>query len=149
MNLEKAISQTKAFKTSQEKAMVNTIYTYIWLRDKQKQFFKQFDITMQQFNILRILRGAKEPISTAVIRERMLDRASDASRMVDRMEKKNLVIKETCESDQRKIDVSISKKGLALLNRIDDKMLDWQKMTMNLNKKEAEQLSQLLDKMRS
>ncbi len=104
---------------------------------------------MQQFNILRILRGAKEPISTAVIRERMLDRASDASRMVDRMEKKNLVIKETCESDQRKIDVSISKKGLALLNRIDDKMLDWQKMTMNLNKKEAEQLSQLLDKMRS
>ena len=149
MDIRKAISQTKPFKNSQSKLIVNMVYTYMWIRDQQKEFFKDYDITMQQFNILRILRGASEPISTATIRERMLDRASDASRMVDRLEKKNLVIKSICESDQRKVDVQISKAGLSVLKVIDTKISKLQSKMINLTDEEAEQLSDLLDKMRN
>ena len=149
MNIEKSISQTKPFKSQQTKVAVNLLFSYMWLRDHQKQFFKAHDITMQQFNILRILRGAKDPISTSAIRERMLDRASDVSRLVDRLAKKDLVNKETRPSDLRKIDVSITKNGLKVLRDIDRKIDKWQNKLINLSESESKQLSDLLDKMRS
>lgn len=149
VNINQAISQTKPFKNSHTKVIVNMVYSYMWLRDQQKDFFKDFDITMQQYNILRILRGAAEPISTATIRDRMLDRASDASRMVNRLEKKGLVVKNTCESDQRKVDVTITENGLDTLKAIDAKIYNWQAETINLTDEEANQLSDLLDKMRN
>ena len=149
VRIEKAIKQTKPFTNKQTKVIVNLVYTYMWVRDKQKDFFKPFDITMQQYNILRILRGAAEPISTAEIKDRMLDRASDTSRIVDRLEKKNLVTKSIRESDQRKIDVSISDSGMKVLKRIDKHIDVWQKDMIGLSEKEANQLSDLLDKMRN
>ena len=149
VKLEKAIKQTKPFKSKHSKLMVNLVYSYMWVRDNQKAYFKPFDITMQQYNILRILRGADEAISTAIIKERMLDRASDASRIVDRLEKKGLVQKSTCETDQRKVDVSLSEAGMKILRKIDKSIDDWQSGLVNLTEKEADQLSSLLDKMRS
>ena len=149
MKIEQAIKQSKPFKNAQTKALVNMVYTYMWVRDNQKEYFKPFGITMQQYNILRILKGAEGPISTADIKDRMLDRASDASRVVDRLEKKKLVTKAVCESDQRKVDVSINKQGIELLNAIGKGLDNWQKKLINLSVKEANQLSDLLDKLRN
>lgn len=149
MNIEQAIKQSKPFKNAHTKVIVNLVYSFMWIRDKQKEYFKPFDITMQQYNILRILRGAESPISTSEIKDRMLDRASDASRVVDRLEKKKLVVKGTCASDQRKIDVSINEQGVKLLKQIDKGLDVWQKNLINLTAKEANQLSDLLDKLRN
>lgn len=148
MNIIQAIGQKKPFKNSHEKVIVNLVYTGAWLRNLHKKHFAEFDLTMQQFNILRILRGAAEPISTAVIRERMLDKMSDASRIVDRLEKKDFVIKTTCESDQRKVDVGLTEKAIKVLKAIDKKNDGWFKENIGLTKKEADQLSDLLDKLR-
>lgn len=148
MNINQAIGQSKPFSNSYEKAIVNLVYTSAWLRNLQKARFAKYDLTMQQFNILRILRGAKEPISTAVIRERMLDKMSDVSRIVDRMEKKDLVIKSLCESDNRKVDVGLTQKAIKLLKVLDKKNAVWIEELSGLTKKESEQLSNLLDKFR-
>lgn len=124
------------------------VYTGAWLKTLHKQHFGQFDLTMQQFNILRILRGAKEPLSTAIIRERMLDKMSDVSRIVDRLEKKGFVVKSICEADQRKVDVGLTPKATKVLKAIDVKNKTWLKESTGLSVKEAETLSSLLDKFR-
>jgi len=139
---------TKPFSNSYEKVIVNMIYTNAWLKALQKEHFGKYDLTMQQFNILRILRGANEPLSTAVIRERMLEKMSDVSRIVDRLEKKDFVVKSTCESDQRKVDVGLTPKSIKVLNLIDKANATWFKDTTGLTIKEADQLSDLLDKFR-
>ena len=149
MKIENAIKQTKPFANAYEKLVVNMLYTSTWLAAKQKDFFGQYGLTVKQYNILRILRGAGEPISTAEIRSRMLDRMSDASRIVDRLEKKNLVLKNSCPADQRKVDVTLNEKSRDLLLTIDQEIQTWQNSFLNLNEKEAESLSNLLDKMRS
>ncbi len=148
MKIEDEINQTKPFGSCYQKVVVNFIYTSNWLTASQKEFFKPFGLTSKQYNILRILRGAGKPISTSVIRERMLDRMSDVSRIVDRLEKKALVIKDSCSADQRKIDVILTKKALELLKLIDIEMATWENDFTNLTDKEAIQLSDLLDKMR-
>ncbi len=148
MNIEKAIGQRKPFSNSYERVLVNMVYTGAWLKTLQKKHFGQFDLTMQQFNILRILRGAKEPLSTAIIRERMLDRMSDVSRIVDRLEKKGFVVKTTCESDHRKVDVGLTEKASSVLKVIDKKNAIWLKQSTGLSIKEADSLSALLDKFR-
>jgi DNA-binding MarR family transcriptional regulator len=106
------------------------------------------DITHQQYNILRILRGSKKPLSTLQIRERMLDKMSDTSRIVERLVKKNLVEKKVCDTDKRLVDVSISQNGLDVLKRLDEKNGELDAILDNLSPKEAEVLSDLLDKMR-
>jgi len=145
MKINQAIGMTKAFNNSYEKAIVNMVYTGAWLKNLQKKHFGQFDLTAQQFNILRILRGAQEPLSTAVIRERMLDKMSDVSRIVDRLEKKDFVVKSTCESDQRKVDVGLTQKAIKTLKAIDKKNVTWFEKTTGLTKKEADQLSECLN----
>ena len=84
MGIEKDINQQK-FRNEFQKASINLIYTFNWVSEKMKVFFENQDITSQQFNILRILRGAHKPLSTLQIRERMLDKMSDTSRIVDRL----------------------------------------------------------------
>ena len=129
---------------------MNLLFTYGWAIEKIKEFLSHEDITHQQFNILRILRGAHpKPLSTLQIRERMLDKASDTSRIVDRLLLKELVEKHTCPKDKRLVDVTISEKGKALLQRLDDLSEKMDVATGNLTDEEAEQLSTLLDKMRS
>src|SRR5687767_5160630 len=108
MSIEKDIQQL-SFASPKQKAMVNILYTYGWLLEKIKVFLARSDITHQQFNILRILRGSfPEPLSTLQIRERMLDKMSDTSRIVDRLVAKDLVKKTTCTTDKRLVDIVIT-----------------------------------------
>jgi DNA-binding MarR family transcriptional regulator len=147
MSLEKDIHQAK-FKSEHQKVRVNLIFSYNWVMEQSRKFFEKADLTPQQFNILRILRGAGKPISTLQIRQRMLDKMSDTSRIVDRLIKKELVQKVTCKSDRRLVDVSITDKGLELLQSLDFLNEQMDAQLSGLTIEEAKTLNQLLDKMR-
>ncbi|MEO0583117.1 MAG: MarR family transcriptional regulator [Bacteroidota bacterium] len=150
MRLEEAIKQKTPFRSPWAKATVNLIFTHNWLITRQKDLFKTFDITLQQYNVLRILRGQHpEPISTSEIRVRMLDRMSDVSRIVDRLVKKGLVSRKTCKADKRLVDVLINDSGLDLLHQMDQYDKEMDNMLGALTADEAEQLSTLLDKLRN
>lgn len=130
--------------------MINLLYTYGWVIEKIKAFLAQEDITHQQFNILRILRGSHpQPLSTLQIRERMLDKMSDTSRIVDRLIVKGLVKKSTCAADKRLVDVTITDKGQKLLKKIDAEADPVLEIMSNLSEKDGEALSSLLDKLRA
>jgi DNA-binding MarR family transcriptional regulator len=148
MRLEEAIKQKSPFRNQWEKAAVNIIFTHNWMTNQQKQVFKKYGITLQQYNVLRILRGQHpKPISTSDIRNRMLDRMSDVSRIVDRLVKKDLVIRKICKSDKRLVDVVINDAGLELLSLIDsEEHLKF--MARSLSEAEAEKLNELLDRLR-
>ena len=147
MGIEKDINQYQ-FRNDYQKAEVNLIYTCNWINEKMKQIIDEADITTQQYNILRILRGSKTPISTLQIRDRMLDKMSDTSRIVDRLVKKGLAEKTTCLTDKRLVDICISTKGLELLDQLDTRNCDIDNIMHNLTPEEATQLSFLLDKVR-
>jgi len=148
MGIEKDIQQFK-FRSDRHKAMVNILYTYGWLMEKIKDFVSQEEITHQQYNILRILRGSHpKPLSTLQIRERMLDRMSDTSRIVDRLVGKELVQKVTCTKDKRLVDVTITDKGQQVLERLDAQQEQMDAILGSLSAEEAQVLSQLLDKVR-
>jgi len=145
MSIEKDISQS-LFRNEYQKSIINLIYTYHWLNEKMKSFFEKEDITGQQFNILRILRGAGQPLSTLQIRQRMLDKMSDTSRIVDRLILKGFVKKVTCKTDKRLVDVSITDKGKKLLAKLDENAMD--AIFSTLTDSEAKTLNKLLDKIR-
>jgi DNA-binding MarR family transcriptional regulator len=147
MSIDKDINQRK-FRNDFQRAGINLIYTFNWINEQMKQLFDQYDITPQQFNILRILRGAGEPLSTLQIRQRMLDKMSDTSRIVDRLIKKALVKKLTCKADRRLVDVTITEKGLKLLEKMDRHDTDMDGVFKNLSEAEAKMLNKLLDKIR-
>ena len=148
MSLETDIQQPR-FRNEYQKTVINLIYTFNWINEQHKKFFEREDITSQQFNILRILRGAAKPLSTLQIRQRMLDKMSDTSRIVDRLVKKGLVKKVVCKSDRRLVDVSISEKGLELLQKLDQTSDEMDAILNKLTIEEAETLNSLLDKIRS
>ena len=148
MSIEKDISQSK-FRNEYQKSAIHLIFTYNWLNEKMKSIFEREDITSQQFNILRILRGAGNPLSTLQIRQRMLDRMSDTSRIVDRLLAKGLVKKNTCESDKRLVDVVITEKGHQLLQHLDQIEGEMDALFNNITTEEAKTLNTLLDKIRS
>jgi DNA-binding MarR family transcriptional regulator len=148
MGIEKDIQQAK-FRNPRQKASVNLIYTLSWMRERTKAIFDSEDITSQQFNILRILRGSfPQPISTLQIRERMLEKMSDTSRIVDRLITKGLVKKIICKNDRRLVDVIITDKGKKLLERLDTRQDEIDAVLGNLSEKDANILSDLLDKIR-
>lgn len=148
MGIEKDIRQAK-FRSARQKATVNILFTYGWLNEQLKNFLAPEDITLQQYNILRILRGsAPEPLSTLQIRERMLDKMSDTSRIVDRLITKELAQKVVSSKDRRLVDVSITEKGLSLLKRIDVEADRMDHILGNLTEEQAETLSNLLDRLR-
>jgi DNA-binding MarR family transcriptional regulator len=147
MSLEKDINQSK-FNTEHQKVMVNIIYTANWMNEQLKSFFDKGDITQQQFNILRILRGAGEPISTLQIRQRMLDKMSDTSRIVDRLIIKGLVKKTLCPTDKRLVDISITPKGKKTLEKLDSLQIEMDTISFNLTDADAKTMNKLLDKMR-
>ena len=136
------------FRSEHHKIMVNLIYTYNWVMEKSKRFFEKADLTPQQFNILRILRGAGKPLSTMQIRQRMLDRMSDTSRIVDRLLKKELVQKVVCKDDRRLVDITITEKGLNLLQELDNYNDEMDAVLSGIDKEEAKTLNHLLDKLR-
>ncbi|MBK8609606.1 MAG: MarR family transcriptional regulator [Chitinophagaceae bacterium] len=147
MSLEKDINQ-RAFRNDYQKSIVNLIYTYNWMNEKMNSFFDKEGVTAQQYNILRILRGAGTPISTLQIRERMLDKMSDTSRIVDRLVLKGLAKKSVCKNDKRLVDVSISTKGKSLLEKMDKYDKDMDAILGNLSESESKTLNNLLDKIR-
>lgn len=147
MGIEKDIQQ-QHFRSEFQKASVNIMYSANWLQEKIKCMLEQDDITLQQYNILRILRGSHQPLSTLQIRSRMLDKMSDTSRIVERLLKKGLVEKKVCSADKRLVDVSISKKGLTLLEKLDKKNIELDQLVSRLSVEEANTLNRLLDKMR-
>jgi DNA-binding MarR family transcriptional regulator len=147
VGIEKDIQQQQ-FRNEYQKASVNIIFSANWLTEQIKTFLQQEEITPQQYNILRILRGSKEPLSTCLIRERLLDKMSDTSRLVERLQKKGLVEKKTCSADKRLVDVQITKKGLAMISRLDMHNHQLDNILNNLSSAEAVLLNQLLDKIR-
>jgi len=134
------------FPNNRVKAMLNIIYTANWLTSHQNTFFKPFEISPQQYNILRILKGAGEPIKVQIIKERMVERSPNATRLMDKLCNKKLIKRINCENDRRVVHVEITASGLKLLDKISPKttidLLD------KLTEKEAKQLSDLLDKLR-
>ena len=150
MKLEQAIKQFE-FESRGQRLGVNLIYTSNWVQERQKSYFSKFGITQQQYNVLRILRGNyPKPYSTSDIRERMLDKMSDASRIVERLVKKDLVVRKINKKDKRLVDVTISDSGLDLLEKIDKTIENFvRKPFSNLTEKEQEILDSLLDKVRA
>ena len=128
---------------------LNLVYTTKWLEYKQLESFKEHDITPQQYNVLRILRGQQgNPIKVSEITERMLDKSSNTSRLVDKLLAKNLAKRTSCESDRRAVDVVITEEGLELLTVLDPFIEDWENRFNIISAEEAEQISALLDKLR-
>ena len=149
MRIEDEIKQSH-FQDEHQKAMINLLYTAGWLQLRQACAFKQFALTSPQFNILRILRGQHpQPATVALLIERMLDKTSNASRIVDRLEEKQLVTRTVCPSNRRAVDIRITPAGLELLKTIDASGLIEKNGTQHLSAEEAQQLSTLLDKIRT
>ncbi|MEO7768379.1 MAG: MarR family transcriptional regulator [Ferruginibacter sp.] len=147
MSIDKDINQ-RSFKSEHQRAIINLIFTYNWTTEQLKEIFDKEGLTMQQFNILRILRGNIKPLSTLQIRERMLDKMSDTSRIVDRLIIKGLAKKIICKADKRMVDVSITEKGKKVLEKIDLQEDVMQDIASALSEKEAKTLNNLLDKIR-
>ncbi len=149
MKLEDEIKQ-KEFKNEYHKLTVNILFTSGWLNSIQKNYFDPFGITNAQYNILRILRGQHpNPTSVNLLKDRMLDKMSDASRLIERLRVKGFVERKICKNDRRKSEVKITKEGLSLLKKLDviEKVLENQ--LSNISPKEAKSINDLLDKMRN
>jgi DNA-binding MarR family transcriptional regulator len=148
MSIETDIKQKK-FRSPFQKLALNLVYTTKWLEYKQLESFKEHDITPQQYNVLRILRGQQgNPIKVSDITERMLDKSSNTSRLVDKLLAKNLAKRTSCESDRRAVDVVITDEGLELLKVLDPFIEEWENRFNIISEEEAEQISALLDKLR-
>ncbi len=148
MKIKDAIQQKKPFRNEYHEAAVNLIYTLNWLTDQMSGVFRPFGLTMKQYNVLRILQGSGKPVSTSVIRERMLDKMSDTSRIVDRLYKKGLVCRDTCPNDKRLVDIYLSEKGKQLLDQMCELESNLDQIMSGISRDEAQQLSHILDKMR-
>lgn len=149
MSIEKDIRQNK-FKNPYQRLGINLIYTGNWMMHQQLEMMRGYDLTPQQYNVLRILRGHHpEPMMVNSIAERMLDKTSNASRLVDKLLLKGLVVRRVCPSDRRAVDVFITDKGLDLLTEMEPLLAKWESSLHTLTSEEAVQLSRLLDKLRN
>ena len=134
------------FANDKVKALINIIYTAGWINSQQNEFFKPYGISPQQFNILRILKGAGGPLKVQVIKERMIERSPNATRLMDKLCAKDLIERIPCPEDRRVVHINIKKGGLKLLDDISKNLEN--DLLENLTLKEAKQLSDLLDKIR-
>jgi DNA-binding MarR family transcriptional regulator len=149
MKIEEEIKQP-VFRSPYQKAYINLVYTAGRMQQEQSALFKPYGVTLPQYNILRILRGQyPKPATVSLLIERMLDKTSNASRIVDKLVAKELVTRQQCPDDRRTVDVLITEKGLELLQEMDE--LEGGKGTgiTRLSEEEALELSRLLDKVRS
>jgi len=149
MKLTEAIKQ-KRFKTEMEKAVVNILFTSSWLNYQQSAVFKEFGITMKQFNILRILKGQYPKAATVnLLIDRMIDKSSNASRIVDKLVEKGLVERTSCPEDRRRVDIIISDSGMKIVNQASQRLEETKIFSHSLSENEAQKLNQLLDKLRT
>jgi DNA-binding MarR family transcriptional regulator len=143
-DISKDINTT--FPNIKVKALLNLIYTANWINSQQNAFFKPYGISPQQYNILRILRGAGQAITVQTIKDRMLERSPNATRLMDKLCAKNLINRVPCPGDRRVVHIEITRGGLTLLKQIDEDFDE--DILKNLSLKEAKTLSDLLDKIR-
>lgn len=149
MAIEQDIKQPK-FRSSYQRLVINLIYTGNWLTHRQLEMFRDHDLTPQQFNVLRILRGHQpEPMTVNAISERMLDKTSNTSRLVDKLLAKGWLERAVCKSDRRAVDISITHSGIGLLAKMDPLLVTREKDLHTLSEEEATVLSNLLDKLRA
>ncbi|MAD96030.1 MAG: MarR family transcriptional regulator [Flavobacteriaceae bacterium] len=144
-DISKDIKST--FKSNRLKAFINLKYTANWLSSKENEFFKEYGISPQQYNILRILRGANDQMKVQVVKERMIERAPNATRLMDKLCEKDLISRKRCDEDRRVVYVEITEAGLNLLTEIDNTP-NKLNLIKNLTEEEAKVLSDLLDKIR-
>jgi DNA-binding MarR family transcriptional regulator len=148
MRIEDAIKQ-KEFKDPYNKAVVNLLFTQSYIVNSQSSLFKKYGLSPEQYNVLRILRGQKgNAITVSSIQERMLNRMSNASRLVEKLKLKDMVIRRECESDRRQMDVLITEKGLDVLAEIEQQTDGHNRALIQLDEQEVNQLNDLLDKLR-
>ncbi len=148
MEIEKEI-YNKKFENNHQKVVVNLIYTYGWITNLLRLKLNKHCITLQQYNVLRILRGQyPNPATVNILKERMLDKMSDASRIVERLVQKDLVKRCVNNSDRRAVDILISPKGLDILQKLDNEISLKDLLSRKLSDEDAITLSGLLDKMR-
>lgn len=148
MRIEEAIKQ-KEFKDPYNKVVVNLLFTQSHIVSKQSSLFKPFGLSPEQYNVLRILRGQNgNPITVSSIQDRMLNKMSNASRLVEKLKLKNLVIREECPTDRRQVDILITDKGLEVLERLEAAIYNLNRDLVQLNEEEVDQLNFLLDKLR-
>ncbi len=149
MGISEDLKQSR-FTTPTSKAIVNIIFTGNWMMQQQYELLKPFGLTAQQYNVLRILRGQQNnPITVLGITERMMDKMSNASRLVDKLLEKKLVLRRECPQDRRAVDVMILPAGLALLEEIDQVQIAWEKNFAGINTVKMEQLNEILDEFRN
>lgn len=148
MKLEDEIKQKK-FRSKRQKAMLNIIVTASYINTIQGKLLKPYNLTPQQYNVMRILRGQNgNPVSISLIQERMLDKQSNASRLIDKLEVKELVHRFVCPNDRRQMDISITQAGLDLLLEIDQRLVD-SESSISLLDEEADIINEILDKIRT
>jgi DNA-binding MarR family transcriptional regulator len=134
------------FENAKRKALINILYTANWISNFQNEFFKPYGISPQQYNILRILKGANQALKVQTIKERMIDRSPNATRLMDKLCDKALIERIPCPEDRRVVHIEITIKGIKLLDEIADNFND--ELVKNITEEEAQLLSDLLDKMR-
>lgn len=148
MRIEKEIKQEK-FESEIQKLMINQLFTGKWVNDLISKHLKPFGLTTQQYNVLRILRGQKVgAISVNAVAERMIDKMSNVSRLIDKLKGKGLVLRTINQDDRRQVDIEITDKGLELLSQLDQVQKEIKKHFDTLTEEEAKQLNNLLDKLR-
>jgi len=148
MKIEDEIQSTR-FRNEHHKATINIVFTSNWITRILEKRAAALQITLQQFNVLRILRGQHpKPATNNMLKERMLDKMPDISRIIDRLVTKGLVSRGKCSKDRRAVDVTITQKGLDILAELEDSMLMMDILGPNISEEECRQLNELLDKFR-
>jgi len=148
MSLEQDLKQER-FTNEYEKMVVNILFTSSWLANLNSSRLKPFSVTPEQYNVLRILRGSHpKPMMLADITCRMIDRNSNATRLVEKLRQKGFVRREICENNRRQVDISITESGLDVLKKIDESREGWLENLKTVSKTEAEELNSKLDKLR-
>jgi len=149
MDFAKAIKQNQGFRDEWEKAVLNIVYSGNWMYSRLYQFHKEFDVSPEQYNILRILKGQHpETASINLLKSRMLDKMSNASRLVEKLRKKGLAARVECPEDRRCVEVSITENGLALLDNIKQARPNACEEYAQITEEEAQTLNRILDKFR-
>lgn len=148
MGLEQDLKQER-FTNEYEKMVVNILFTGSWLANLNASRLKPFGLTPEQYNVLRILRGSHpKPMMLADITSRMIDRNSNATRLVEKLKQKGFVNREICKTNRRQVDISVTDAGLEVLRKIDEGLDQWLENLKTIPKDEAEELNSMLDKLR-
>lgn len=143
------IKQNK-FRSEHSKLLINVLFTSSWLNGLQNHIFKAHKITPQQFNAMRILRGQyPEAASVNLLKDRMIDKMSNVSRIIDKLKAKDFVTRKPCKHDRRQVDVKITEKGLQVLELIDKQMVTWEQHLHTITEDEARTVNHILDKWRT